>query len=141
MAATEAISGTMPPATAATTTATVAAPARPTAPNAAMSRDQLHNAAREFEAFFLARALEPMFEGIQAEAPFGGGMAEDLWRSLLVDEYGKAMAKAGGIGLADAMVRSLIELQETLPPPLPAGEPATALEPSAPPTSTETMRP
>ncbi len=89
----------------------------PAAPRSSMHPDQLRRAASEFEAFFLARALEPMFEGIATEAPFGGGMAETMWRSLLVDEYGKAFAKSGGIGIADAMVRDLVDLQEKTPAP------------------------
>jgi len=84
----------------------------PTAPVASMSPQRLRQAAQDFEAFYLARTLEPMFEGVGTEAPFGGGMAEDMWRSLLIDEYGKAIAKAGGIGIADAIVRGLVEVQE-----------------------------
>lgn len=93
------------------------APAMPAAPKPTMDAAQLRRAAKDFEAFFLARALEPMFEGIGAEAPFGGGLAETMWRSLLVDEYGKAFARAGGIGLADAMVRDLLALQQAMPAP------------------------
>ena len=102
-----------------------------------MSPAQLRKAARDFEAFYLARALEPMFEGLSSEAPFGGGMAEDMWRSLLIDEYGKAIAKAGGIGIADAVVRGLIDLQEQAgAPPVATPRPATAA-----PTPVETTTP
>lgn len=94
------------------TRVTAATAAAPRAPNESMSPERLRQAAQEFEAFYLARALEPMFEGLSSEAPFGGGMAEDMWRSLLIDEYGKAIAKAGGIGIADAIVRGLIDIQE-----------------------------
>ncbi len=94
-----------------------AAQIAPAAPKSSMNPEQLRRAASEFEAFFLARALEPMFEGIATEAPFGGGMAETMWRSLLVDEYGKAFARSGGIGIADAMVRDLVSLQENTPAP------------------------
>lgn len=107
--------------------ATLAAQRPPRRPAASMSPDQLRAAARDFEAFYLARALEPMFEGLSSEAPFGGGMAEDMWRSLLIDQYGKAIAKAGGIGIADAVVRGLIDLQEqTGAAPIAERRPATA---------------
>jgi len=99
----------------------------PRVPATSMSPDELREAARDFEAFYLARALEPMFEGLSSEAPFGGGMAEDMWRSLLIDEYGKAIAKAGGIGIADAVVRGLIDLQEQAgAAPIAERQPATA---------------
>ncbi len=66
----------------------------------------------DFEAFFLSQALRPMFADIGAEKPFGGGLAEDMWRSLEIDEYGKAMARAGGIGIADAVFREMLRTQE-----------------------------
>ena len=68
--------------------------------------------AQEFEAFFLGQMLQPMFEGLGAEAPFGGGHAEKIWRTMMVDEMGKAMAKAGGIGIADQVQREILRLQE-----------------------------
>ena len=68
--------------------------------------------AEEFEAFFLAQMLKPMFEGIEAEKPFGGGPAEDLWRTLQVEEYGKSLARAGGVGIADAVFKEIIRMQE-----------------------------
>ncbi len=66
----------------------------------------------EFEAFFLSQVMQPMFANLGAEEPFGGGLAEDMWQSLMVDEYGKAMARAGGIGIADAVLRQIILMQE-----------------------------
>ncbi|HYN39304.1 MAG TPA: rod-binding protein [Rhodospirillales bacterium] len=116
---------------------TAAPAAAPRAPHASMSPERLRQAAQEFEAFYLARALEPMFEGLSSEAPFGGGMAEDMWRSLLIDEYGKAIAKAGGIGIADAVVRGLIDLQEHAG----AGPVETPRAAAAAPTPVETTTP
>jgi Rod binding domain-containing protein len=112
--------------------ATAATHRAPRVPAASMSPDQLREAARDFEAFYLARALEPMFEGLSSEAPFGGGMAEDMWRSLLIDEYGKAIAKAGGIGIADAVVRGLVDIQQQAgAAPVAEHRPATAATTSA----------
>lgn len=68
--------------------------------------------AEELEGVFLSQVLQPMFANVSAEAPFGGGLAEDMWRSLQVEEYGKAMARSGGIGLADAVMREILKLQE-----------------------------
>jgi Rod binding domain-containing protein len=36
----------------------------------------------------------------------------DVWRSQQVQEYGKAIAQNGGVGIADAVVRELIQAQE-----------------------------
>lgn len=68
--------------------------------------------ATDFEAVFLSQMLQPMFEGIKSEEPFGGGHAEEMWRSMLVDEYGKTLANTGGIGLADQVQRELLRAQE-----------------------------
>ncbi|MBB4286369.1 rod-binding protein [Roseospira goensis] len=74
--------------------------------------EQARGAAREFEAFFLSQMLQPMFSGLSSEPPFGGGHAEQVWRSLLVDEYGKMMARRGGVGIADAVLKTMLAAQE-----------------------------
>lgn len=68
--------------------------------------------AEEFESVFLNTMLSEMFSGISTDGPFGGGQAEETYRSLLVEEYAKEMAAAGGIGLADHVLRDIIALQE-----------------------------
>ena len=68
--------------------------------------------AQDFEAFFLGQMLQPMFQDIPTDGPMGGGSAEQTWRSMLVDEMGKSMAKAGGIGLADQVRRQMLQTQE-----------------------------
>lgn len=74
--------------------------------------NKLRDTAQEFEAVFLSQMMKPMFEGISTDGPFGGGQAEEMWRSLMVDEYGKSIAKSGGIGIADAVMREMIKMQE-----------------------------
>ena len=73
----------------------------------------LRRAAEEFEALFLAEMLAPIFETVDTEGLFGGGSAERIYRSLLVQEYGKALTQSGGVGIADAVERELLKLQET----------------------------
>jgi len=74
--------------------------------------EKLRKTAQEFEAVYLSQMLKPMFEGIKASDPFGGGHAEDMYRSLMVDEYGKAIAKSGGIGIADQVLSEMLRMQE-----------------------------
>jgi len=69
-------------------------------------------AAEEFEAVFLSAMLAPMFEGVGQDEMFGGGPGEDMYRSLLVEEYGKSIGRAGGLGIADEVERELLRLQE-----------------------------
>lgn len=92
-------------------TALASSRALPTAPKGA-SLDKLRETAQDFEAVFLSQMMKPMFEGLSAEGPFGGGPGEDMWRSLMVDEYGKSIAKSGGIGIADAVMGEMLRMQE-----------------------------
>ncbi|MBA5779309.1 rod-binding protein [Stappia sp. F7233] len=68
--------------------------------------------ARDFESVFLNTMLQQMFTGIEDGGAWGGGTGSDAWQGLLIDEYSKAIAGAGGIGIADAVKRELIALQE-----------------------------
>jgi Rod binding domain-containing protein len=68
-------------------------------------------AAQEFEAVFISQMLAPMFEGIQPDPMFGGGNAENIYQSMMVEEYGKLIAAQGGIGLADAVKAEILSLQ------------------------------
>jgi Rod binding domain-containing protein len=70
------------------------------------------NAARDFEAVFLNQMFQHMFTGIDGDGPFGGGVGVGLWRSFLTEQYAKSFAKAGGIGLANHVYRSLLAHQE-----------------------------
>ncbi|MGF1641369.1 MAG: rod-binding protein [Rhodospirillales bacterium] len=76
---------------------------------------RVRRVAEEFEAFFLAQMLKPMFSGVEAEAPFGGGFGEEMWRSLQIEQYGKALVRAGGIGLADTVMREMLRAQQQAP--------------------------
>lgn len=69
-------------------------------------------AAKDFEAMFLTQMLKPMFEGIKTDGPFGGGQSEEIYRSLMVQEYGRVLSEQGGIGLADNITREILRMQE-----------------------------
>ena len=72
----------------------------------------IRKAAEEYESLFLAEMLAPIFETVETDGPFGGGSAERIYRSLMVQEYGKALTQTGGVGIADAVERELLKLQE-----------------------------
>ncbi|SCA57876.1 Chemotactic signal-response protein CheL (modular protein) [Candidatus Terasakiella magnetica] len=80
----------------------------------AHQRRKIRETAVDFEAQFLSQMLQPMFEGLNATEPFGGGHAEKMWQGMLVNEYGSSLAKSGGIGLADEVERQLLRAQEGL---------------------------
>lgn len=69
--------------------------------------------AEAFESLFIAQMMAPMFDGIDDESVFGGGGGEDVYRGMMIEQYGAAVAQRGGIGIADALERYLLRLQET----------------------------
>jgi Rod binding domain-containing protein len=68
--------------------------------------------AGEYESVFLAQILDVMFAGIETDGMFGGGHAETIYRSLLNQEYAGEIAKSGGIGVADTIMREILQVQE-----------------------------
>ncbi|MEZ0223212.1 MAG: rod-binding protein [Alphaproteobacteria bacterium] len=70
------------------------------------------DAAKDFEAVFLSEMFSHMFEGIDVDPMFGGGGGEKMFRSMMIQEYGKDMAKHGGIGISDQLQKMMIQMQE-----------------------------
>ncbi|WP_262691456.1 rod-binding protein [Kordiimonas aestuarii] len=70
------------------------------------------DAAEQFEAIFIAQMLNPMFETIETDSLMGGGPAEGVYRSMMVEEASKSIASKGGIGIADNVYRELLKMQE-----------------------------
>jgi Rod binding domain-containing protein len=68
--------------------------------------------AEDFEAFFASAYFEQMFSGVQPDAITGGGEGESMFRSLMIQEYGKAVARQHSLGIADVVKRQLLQLQE-----------------------------
>lgn len=65
-------------------------------------------AAREFEAVFLAEMLR--YTGL-ADVPdgFGGGIGEQRFASLVIDEYARAISSTRSFGLAERIYGALME--------------------------------
>lgn len=76
------------------------------------SIEKVREKAVEFESVFAAQMLKPMFEEISTDGLFGGGHAEGIYRSLMVQEFGKLIAERGGFGLADTVSAELLKAQE-----------------------------
>ena len=76
------------------------------------NRESVRRIAQEFEAMFLSEMLAPVFESVDTEGLFGGGQSEKIFRSMMVDEYGKAIARSGGVGIAESVQREILKMQE-----------------------------
>lgn len=80
--------------------------AKPQEPTPAIKK-----AADEFESMVLSQMLAPMFEALDTKGMFGGGQGEEMFRPMLIEQYAKGIAKAGGIGLSASVAREMMAMQ------------------------------
>jgi Rod binding domain-containing protein len=93
-------------------TALLAQQPQAAAPKATADAAKADWAAKEYESVFISQFLGSMFEGIKTDGITGGGQGEEMFRSLMVNEYGKAITQRGGFGLAAQMKAQLLKHQE-----------------------------
>jgi len=86
-------------------------PAIPTIPKGG-DPDAIKKTAQQFEGVFISQFLSQMFSGISTDGPMGGGQGEEMFRSLMIDEYGKQFAAQGGFGLSASIQREMLKMQE-----------------------------
>ena len=68
-----------------------------------VGKDVIRETAEQFEAFFLRTVLDDLGKGIGSDFLGGGGHAEEIWRSMLNEEFAKAITSSGGVGIADSV--------------------------------------
>ncbi len=76
------------------------------------SPEKIDQVARDFEAQFISQMLENMFSTVDTKGFLGGGEEEEFYRDMLVDEYGKIIARTGGVGVSDHVKREMLRMQE-----------------------------
>ncbi|MFM9977333.1 MAG: rod-binding protein [Sphingomonadaceae bacterium] len=67
--------------------------------------------AEQFEAVFLGQMTQLMMESVEMGDEFSGGHGEDMFRGVLAEKLGNAMASRGGIGIAPAVMAQIIKMQ------------------------------
>lgn len=75
------------------------------------NRERIEESARDFEAVFITEMIKPMFEGIETDDLFGGGKGEEIFRGIMLDEYGKNLASLNTTGIQTQVKNKLIEMQ------------------------------
>jgi len=75
------------------------------------AKGKTKEAAQNFESMFLSNMFQQMFTNMDGDGPFGGSGALKIWRSFMTDQYAKAFAKAGGIGIAPKVYDTLLKQQ------------------------------
>lgn len=69
---------------------------------------RIKDAAVELEATFLAEMLKSAGLGKTSQF-FGGGAGEDQFASFLVQHQARQLAQAGGVGLSEILITSMME--------------------------------
>ncbi|WP_170479300.1 rod-binding protein [Ruegeria arenilitoris] len=69
---------------------------------------RIQAAAVELEATFLAEMLKSAGLGKTSDS-FGGGAGEDQFASFLTQHQARQLAQAGGVGLSEILVKSMME--------------------------------
>ena len=67
--------------------------------------------AKEFEAMFLGQMTKMMLESVQ-KGEFNGGAGEEMFQGVLAEKLGTEIARRGGVGLAPAVLDSILKLQQ-----------------------------
>ena len=94
------------------TTPPVTSPRRLTAHAAAAGKNMAATkTAREFEAVFIGQMTQMMMETATPEGEFSGGHGESMFRGVMAEKLGAAIAQRGGIGLAPMVLDQIIKLQ------------------------------
>lgn len=79
-------------------------------------RKQAGKIARDFETLFVGMMVKSMRDTVGKDKLTGGGHGEDVYRSLLDQEYAAAMVKRGGVGLAPLIEKEIIRQEERRAP-------------------------
>lgn len=80
---------------------------RQEAPSDTARTARLRDRAVALEAAFLSEMLRHAGLGEGEDGDFGGGIGEGQFASFLREEQAKAIARAGGIGLAETLFKAL----------------------------------
>ena len=95
----------------------VAAPIAPAPALPAMPAPQVQRGtdpaktAQSFESVFVGQMIRIMMDTAPADGPFNGGHGEEMFRGVLAEQMGDAIARGGGFGLAPAVLAQILRMQ------------------------------
>jgi len=69
------------------------------------------DAAKNFEAVFIGQMTQMMMETVEQGDEFSGGHGEEMFRGVLAEKMGTAIANRGGIGIAPMVLDQIIKMQ------------------------------
>lgn len=68
-------------------------------------------AGHNFESMFMSQMMQFMWTDTEVNSDFGGGRGEEVWRGMLINEFGDIAGKTGGLGLADTVKTEMLRMQ------------------------------
>ena len=80
--------------------------------NTKASEAKIEATAKEFEEHFIAQMMSTMFSTVDTSESLAGSDAEEVYQSMLENEYGKIVARSGGLGIADQVKQIMLQQQE-----------------------------
>lgn len=75
--------------------------------DAAKDDKKLYQTCQELESVFISRVLDSMRATISRSNLLSRGFADDVYESMLYDEYAKNISQSGSTGLADILYQQL----------------------------------
>jgi Rod binding domain-containing protein len=86
--------------------------ARPVDPNSLPKDSPLWQAAQGLEANFLKEMMKNMRKTVQESPEAQNNRGLQIFRGMLDEQYAEKAAKVQGVGLAELIVRQVLEMQE-----------------------------
>jgi len=81
-------------------------------PGATSDVTRADKASKEYESVFISQFLGSMFSSIPTDGITGGGAGEEMFRSMMIDQYAKSIENQGGFGIATQMKAELLKHQQ-----------------------------
>ena len=72
---------------------------------------EMRKAAEAFEAQFLGQMFQLSMRDMPVDDVFGGGPGERMFKDFLTDAWAENASKSNQVGIADAVMKTLIEAQ------------------------------
>ena len=67
--------------------------------------------AHAFEAVFIGQMAQMMMSTVEQDPQFSGGHGEEMFRGVLAEKLGTAIAARGGIGIAPMVMQQILKMQ------------------------------
>ena len=69
--------------------------------------EQILDNARELEGVMISQMVEPMFPKDDGSGIYGGGQGSDIYRMMMIQQYGQILSRSNGLGVAENIAKRL----------------------------------